>query len=218
MNNGLERLGGAGLSSSADRGGVALPPPDSRIGNTTAAELAIGVPVTQEPATRVTLSKSAKSESVPRLNYDEEYAKDPMQAAIKFRQAYIASDKAFLEKLDSDDKPIDLRTGLPISNPEHIALLKESTLRAIKENEKVLNETLTIAAGGQSAALSEAAASEPQATNLPPAVVPTVAAVAKQRNKGNSAPLAALSIVNVIEAALTNRQSKQTGRLLDRKA
>jgi hypothetical protein len=216
MNNGLERLGNSGLS--ADRSDVVPPPSALRAGNAADADLAIGAPVAREPATRVTLSQSANSEPVPRLNYDEEYAKDPIQAVIKFRQSYIASDKAFIKKLDSDDKPINLRTGLPVNNPDHIALLKESAIRRIAENERVLNETLTIAAGGQPTAQNKAAASEPQAIDTNPTVVPTAAAIPKQRNRGGSAALPALSIVNVIEAALNDRRSKQTGRLLDRKA
>jgi hypothetical protein len=140
-------------------------------------------------------------------NYDEELQKNPTEAITKLRTAFIELDKAFLAKLDSDDKPIDLRTGNPVSDPKHIAILRESTLRRLAENEAVLNEHLTVAAGGNPAgdrAKAEAAAlADPNETSvvvepargaLTPSVVKSAAGKKTATPLDNAAASAALLI------------------------
>jgi hypothetical protein len=97
-----------------------------------------------ESPTTVTIG----GEAIKRFNYQEEYAKDPVQAVIKEREGFIRSDKAHLAKLERGDEIFDFITAKVITEPRILEQMKASTRRSIEFHEKVLQDHLIIAAGG----------------------------------------------------------------------
>jgi hypothetical protein len=189
---------------------TAQPPPDKIEASLHSGEARTESAI-EDSATHLTLSTTAKAQAGTEpsrsrrydiiWNYEDELAKNPTEAITKLRTAFIELDKAYLAKLDSDDKPIDLRTGKPISDPAIIAKLKESTLRALKNNEEVLQEHLTIAAGGNPAAEKaklQAAVAAVEAASTPDPDEPSSGAPPPKP------PAAAKSKANPIDAAAAN--------------